>query len=31
VLVMEYAAKYGSVEKGIMALVADQKTGKKLG
>jgi hypothetical protein len=29
VLVMDYAAKYGSVEKGIMALVADQKKGKK--
>jgi conjugation system TraG family ATPase len=30
VLVMEYAAKYGSVEKGITALVADQKVNKKL-
>ena len=29
VLVMDYAAKYGSVEKGIMALVADQKKAKK--
>jgi hypothetical protein len=29
VLVMEYAAKYGSVEKGIAALVADLKAGKK--
>jgi len=30
VMVMEYAAKHGSVEKGITALVADQKAGKKL-
>jgi hypothetical protein len=30
VMVMEYAAKYGSVEKGITALVADLKTAKKL-
>jgi conjugation system TraG family ATPase len=29
VLVMEYAAKYGSVEKGIEMLVADMKAGKK--
>ena len=28
-MVMEYAAKYGSVEKGITALVADIKAGKK--
>jgi conjugation system TraG family ATPase len=30
VMVMEYAVKYGSVEKGITALVADLKTAKKL-
>jgi conjugation system TraG family ATPase len=30
VLVMEYAAKYGGVEKGITALVADLKAGKKI-
>jgi conjugation system TraG family ATPase len=30
VMVMEYAAKYGSVERGITALVADLKAGKKL-
>ncbi len=30
VLVMEYAAKYGSAEKGISALVADQKANKKI-
>jgi len=29
VMVMEYAARYGSVEKGITALVADLKTDKK--
>jgi conjugation system TraG family ATPase len=30
VMVMEYAARYGSVEKGIKALVADIKAGKTL-